>query len=71
MTVSELKIGDTVIFEVVPNCSYLSAGKLYRVENIERTGRKEIYFRSPSGSGTSEPSFMLTMKGVSFYRATS
>jgi hypothetical protein len=70
MQVSELKIGDKVIFETVPSGSYLSENKLYQVENIYPSRRREVYFRSQSGSGTSEPSFRLSMKGVSFYRAT-
>ena len=70
MIASELKVGDTVVFETVPNGSYLSTSKLYRVESIQSKGRKEVYFRSQNGSGTYEPSFMLSMPNVSFYKAT-
>ncbi len=67
MKVSELKLGDRVVFESVPSASYLSTSKLYEVANV---GKREIYFRSQSGSGTSEPRYRLAHSNVSFYRAT-
>jgi hypothetical protein len=67
MLVSELKLGDRVIFESVPNGSYLSTDKVYEIANM---GKREIYFRSQTGSGTSDTRRMLSMPNVSFYRAT-
>jgi hypothetical protein len=67
MTVQDLAVGQTVTFETVPNLSYLSTDKLYRVEWIDK---HEVYFRSRSGSGTSERKVMLSCDGVSFYQAS-
>jgi len=64
MKVNELKVGDKVVFEQVPGGSYLSTHKVYNVAN---TGKREIYFRSESGSGTSESRAMLACTGVSFH----
>jgi hypothetical protein len=66
MTVDELKLGDKVIFECVPNGSYLSAHKLYTVEDVYP---REIHFRAESGSGTSETRAMLSCSYVSFHLA--
>jgi len=66
MTVNELKLGDKVIFTVVPQGSYLSANKLYTVEDVSP---REIHFRAESGSGTSETRAMLSCSYVSFHLA--
>jgi hypothetical protein len=66
MTVDELKLGDKVIFECVPNGSYLSANKVYTVEDVSP---REIHFRAKSGSGTSETRAMLSCSYVSFHLA--
>lgn len=68
MRVQDIQVGDTVIFETVPNGSYLSEGTLYRVESV---GKRDVYFRNVlKGSGTFDSKTMLTCKGVSFYKAT-
>ena len=66
MTVNELKLGDKVIFTVVPQGSYLSANKVYTVEDVSP---REIHFRAKSGSGTSETRAMLSCSYVSFHLA--
>jgi len=67
MLVSELKLGDRVVFESVPNGSYLSTNKIYEISDMSK---REIYFRSQTGSGTFDTRRMLSMPNVSFYRAT-
>jgi len=68
MRVQDIQVNDTVVFETVPNGSYLSSGIIYRVEAI---CEREIHFRRATGEcGTSESKGMLACKGVSFYRAT-
>ena len=66
MTVNELKLGDKVIFTVVPQGSYLSANKVYTVEDVSP---REIHFRAKSGTGTSETRAMLSCSYVSFHLA--
>jgi hypothetical protein len=66
MTVESLQVGDTVVFESVPPCSYLKTGKLYRVEHI---GERDVHFRSQTGSGTFDSKSMLR-QFASFYMAT-
>jgi hypothetical protein len=61
MTVEQLRVGQIVEFERIPNASYLSPYVPYRIEDIEGTGeRTYVYFRrTTTGSGTSEPFYML------------
>lgn len=67
MKVQDIKQGDRIIFESVPNGSYLSTDRVYEAANC---GKREIYFRSQAGSGTSESRAMLSCSNVSFYRAS-
>ena len=66
MTADDLKVGDRVIFERTPQGSYLSANKVYTVEDVSP---REIHFRAKSGSGTSETRAMLSCSYVSFHLA--
>lgn len=55
-TLAEIKQGQTVVFTVVPNGSYLHTGEQYLAESVEK---RSIYFRNVvRNCGTSDPRCM-------------
>jgi hypothetical protein len=66
MTVSNLEVGKTVIFEKTAPGSYLDTNVLYRVESVSKF---EVYFRNVKTGGASADSKSL-LKFAQFYEAT-